>query len=622
MGFESEARDLRGSALVTGQPRYLGVRGEIVETSGRDRAVTLSFELPLGAEAASSWWDNVDTVRKTGGTGLFETVVRSPAGQTGTHSPYPIACVSGALAVAMGIPLDRPVFHRFSYSPQTGRLSVSFDFALTRSAARTPSKASFAFVIYATDPLWGFRSALERYYAIYPAAFERRIPKIGGWVAWGNLKAVPDFADYGFRYHWGPADPGAIAFDTAGGVYPFLYSDSARFFADLGTFSHRPTGAETVPALRELVESGDPRAVILGRPQAATGRIRFEGLQREMGPAKAEDWLKRAVAAVRISATTDDHGAYNVGYLLSRKDWGPPDWWTGRLFCNLDPAIAGGYGNFLLEDILNRVFPGQRARGGAYSGVALDNYFVDAETLDFRPDHVVASEIPLTFARGTNRPVVVGDFATLRWVAELGKRLRAQGGWVMGNLVTFPYPFAASVLDIHGYELKIADSAPIARALAYHKPVVTVPASEGSYEEAFLKKHVRFGFIPGGYVNERFSTDQALRGLYKRYVAPLVRCAEAGWEPMTFATSDNSAIKVERFGRPGSPLFLSVTNSSTSEQAGSIEIDAGKLGLRAEASRSKDLLYGKDVSWVPRQGARAATIRLGPGEALIVELNR
>jgi hypothetical protein len=613
---------ISGTALITGNALGVTVHGEVSDASRKDRAITISLELPVGPKAAATWWEDIDRSRPVSGSAVFENVVKTPAGATGTHSPYPLACVSGSSAVAMGIPLDKPVVHRFGYSSSTGRLSVSFDFALTPVAERLPSSAAFDVVIYPVDPLWGFRSALERYYTIYPASFERRVPKMGAWVCWGNVESVPGFSDYGFQYHWAPDSPAAAAFDSANKIYAFLYSDSARFFSDLGTFSRQPGRAEATGAIRGLLQSADSRGVILGRPQSATGRLRFEAMQRELGAEKASEWLRKALAAARISATTDAAGEYNVGYILNRKDWGPENWWTGRLLCDVDPDIPGGYGGFLLDDLFDRALPGARAKGGAYNGVALDNYFVDADTLDYSQEHVAISRIPLTFSHENLRPVVPGDFAMYRWVSELSRRLRAQGGWVMANTCSFPYPFAASDLDIHGYEWNLMDLAPLARALAYHKPVVSLPVKEEHYQEAFLRKHVRFGFVPGGYANERFATDTTLRALYKRYVPALLRCAEAGWEPVTEVVSENAAVRIERFGRPGSPMFLSITNVAPSAQLARIRLDVKRLGLSLRASRTTDLISGRNVELVPEKNELFGNIQLGPGEVLVLELTR
>jgi hypothetical protein len=66
--------------------------------------------------------------------------------------------------------------------------------------------------------------------------------------------------------------------------------------------------------------------------------------------------------------------------------------------------------------------------------------------------------------------------------AVLENVVKASAG---ANAVSVPCPFAASLLDVYGYEWNLMDFAPLARALAYGKPCVTLPA------EAFLIKHVR-----------------------------------------------------------------------------------------------------------------------------------
>jgi hypothetical protein len=61
-------------------------------------------------------------------------------------------------------------------------------------------KASFSFVLYTSDPAWGFRAATLKYYQMFPSSFTRRISpeREGGWYLsppYGSLDGK--VTDYG-----------------------------------------------------------------------------------------------------------------------------------------------------------------------------------------------------------------------------------------------------------------------------------------------------------------------------------------------------------------------------------------------------------------------------------------
>ncbi len=576
------------------KPHCLAVSGFIEDTTGKDRAVTLYFALPV-APRELTWWDDIDHARPVRGDEEFGCYNRCRVGANGRCSQYPFGGVGGAVGLSIGVPLDKPCIHRIAYHAGTGQLYVAFDFALTPATRKFPRRAAFSFVIYAHDGRWGLRAAAKKYYDLFPASFEKRMTRDGGWVCWSSLKHISRLSDFGFLYHWGPGGPSAVAYDDRIGVFSFLYNDSVRYFADLGAFPNKPDAAACQKAFEAYLAAADPAAFVLSRPAKATGRRRYERLVRARGAAAAADYLKRCVAAVRRSAAHDAHGRFIIGYVINRKDWGPPHWWTGRLFCNPDPDIPGGYGRFLLDEIIGRAFADYRRAGGELDGVGLDNYFVNALSLNFRREHFAYVDHPLTFSRLDWRPVQVGDFALYEWVDALARRMRRQGKFIMANMGKLPFPFAAGLLDMHGYEWGIERAAPAARTLAYHKPVVTLPVRPEHYTEAWIRKHVRFAFFPGGYGGRgRFATDPRLRALYKKYVPVIRALAAAGWEPVTFAAADDPAVRIERFGREGRlPLYFTAHNASDRRVACAATIDAAALRVNASALCAEALLGGE-----------------------------
>ncbi|MBC7287982.1 MAG: hypothetical protein H5T86_08045, partial [Armatimonadetes bacterium] len=192
--------------------------------------------------------------------------------------------------------------------------------------------------------------------------------------------------------------------------------------------------------------------------------------------------------------------------------------------------------------------------------------------------------------------------------------------WLIANQGHWPYPFAAPLLDIHGFEWGIQQAAPIARALAYHKPVVSLPLIDEHYQEPFIRDHVRFAFIPGGYATREFAERAGLRELYRKYVPAILACVTTGWEPVTYARTDNDAVKVERFGQPPGRILLSVVNTTGQPQRATLTADAKALRLPLRPLAVRTLVSGQDVNWRPRGDAMVCRLLLEPHQADVVAL--
>lgn len=605
------------AALYAERGDHLSVNATVTNLREEDRAVTVYFALPFPPGEAS-WWDDIHTATPASGNATLGAFHRISAGANGHHSMLPFGCVTGDEGLALSIPMDHPVLHRIACSPASRQLFLAVDLALTDATTRFPGRARFFFTISRCDPRWGLRSVAARYYRTFPDLFEKRIPEDGGWVCWGDCSHLPNIAQLGFLYHWGPSGPEAVAFDDSHDLHSFLYNDSARYFADLGQSDERPSGAEAAEAMRRLLDAEDPRAHILSARESATGRARYLSREALMGREAAERWLRDSIAAVRRSAARGPEGGIQVGYLVNRADWGGTDWWTGRVFCNIDPDIEGGYGQFLFERILRPTDERYREEGAELDGFGLDNFFSNATSLDFSREHLAACDFPPTFATGDHRPVVTGAAIVYEWVAELKRRLDAEGRWLIANTGRQPFCFSQHLLDINGLEWGMQTWAPSARVLAYHKPVVTLPVKPEHYEEAFIRVHLPMGAIPGGYASgDRFLPDTEVARLYERYVPILRRMSEAGWEPIPHATADEPAVRIERFGRD-LPLLLSLHNPAEEPISARVSVDLQALGLEARSAR--DLLGERDLAASVAGDALTFTVRLAAGDATAIEL--
>ena len=131
-----------------------------------DRAVSLSFAVPVAAPGWSLWTDTDTSV--TIGT------EREYAGQsqtlTGSPNPidlYPFATMTspgGTEGIAVGVPMEDIVYvQRTHFVTETSSLIITFDFGLTNRSNVFPSMGSFTVLLYALNrPQDGFRGALQQ----------------------------------------------------------------------------------------------------------------------------------------------------------------------------------------------------------------------------------------------------------------------------------------------------------------------------------------------------------------------------------------------------------------------------------------------------------------------------
>src|SRR5437016_298298 len=86
----------------------------VTDTSGKDRAITLSLCLPLDA-VGGTWWDDPQRSRPID-HGLFSNLSDRAGGVDNSASLYPLAVVAhGATATCLACPLDEPRMVRFVY---------------------------------------------------------------------------------------------------------------------------------------------------------------------------------------------------------------------------------------------------------------------------------------------------------------------------------------------------------------------------------------------------------------------------------------------------------------------------------------------------------------------------
>lgn len=173
LGVQAECTEAKG---------YISFSCRVQDLTGRDRAVEIGYDIPLQAKGWD-WGDDITHSRRIGATGIFRTVSENPArpGFAAICPSYPFSSLAdGSTGVSLGLPLAQgPRVYSTEYDAARQCLSVRFHFGLSKQVKKYPGQAWCSFLLYQHDGKWGFRSAADRYYHLFPADFEKRVPYEG-----------------------------------------------------------------------------------------------------------------------------------------------------------------------------------------------------------------------------------------------------------------------------------------------------------------------------------------------------------------------------------------------------------------------------------------------------------
>jgi hypothetical protein len=206
-----------------------------------------------------------------------------------------------------------------------------------------------------------------------------------------------------------------------------------------------------------------------------------------------------------------------------------------------------------------------------------------------------------------------------RWMAEDVHRM---GKLMFANSVPHRFAFLCPWLDIMGTEMNWAHNGQwkpasdswmnFKRTMCYQKPYLFLMNTyydqfTPDLVEKYFQRCLFYGMYPGMFSHNAaeapywrnptwYNRD---RHLFKRYIPLIKRIAEAGWEPVTYAHSDNERIYIERFGPDAEGnIYLTLLNDSDQAQAATIHIEREALNA-ALTSEVMDIL--NDISIAVRQ---------------------
>lgn len=284
--------------------------------------------------------------------------------------------------------------------------------------------------------------------------------------------------------------------------------------------------------------------------------------------------------------------------------------------------IAGGH------DILtNGGFEEAELLPATLDGVYLDTLECYEANLNYRRAHWPYAEEPLTFDCARS-PAMHQVYSHVTFARHMADWMHPLGRLVFGNC-TPATPFAAPYLDILGNELywKQGDvwtpwpdaEFNFARFMSRGKPYCMLQYGNLSVEEQtrYVKRCLFYGMFPsnqaapagGWYWADPIVVDRH-RPVFAKYMPVIVEVAEAGWQPVTLARTDDPEVWIERFG-DGEKFYLTVFNPGATRKTVTVTLDP-RSGATAKV-RLTDVLTGKSVRW--RSGGTSFQIELDAEDA-------
>ena len=589
-GFVAIGQEALGVRLTAKKRRGSGATFydvTLTDATGKDRALTLIYTLPLKKNELTWFQHPRRSILLTDVKSEVMNVASRPIG-AGRLSRYPFGAVASAgKGHAVGIDPATPLVFRVGCQPVTRELYLACDIGL---APEKPT-ATFSFCVFDFKAADAFRGALARYYALYPEAFATRLNEQGVWMPFAAISKVEGWQDFGFRFKEGDDE---TAWDDAHGILTFRYTEPMTWWMALTGDGPR-TLARGVEEAKRLATAGD-----------------------------------RAAQAWVSSAFEDEKGRV-PGRVLDTP------WCNGVVWSmNSAPGVAGE-----VTDFTNKLGAGYLDQQyGPARKATCDGEYIDSgeayvtEELDFRRGHFSGANRPLCFALKSRKVGLYKGMIGFEYVRAIEREMHGRGRYMMANGTPVDWFWLAPLLDVMGTETDwnpggqwspMSDEELLyRRALCKGKPycfLMNTDFAKFPYEasEKFMKRALAYGMFPG-YFSADASTGHYFtrpelynrdRPLFKKYVPLCKMVAEAGWEPLTGAVSDNESVIVERFGSQPGLCYLTVYNLAETRQKAGLTLTT----LRADKA-CRERVAGGEIVWTDAR----AEVEIDAGDVKVIEI--
>ena len=525
----------------------------LTNSDDKDRCLTLVYSSSV---LGTVWYEHPRSEIAVESNSEYVSATSMPNVGSGRLSLYPFAAVMGkqsSSGLGVGIDLKTPGFFRTGYNSGTEELFVAVDLALTKESPT----ATFDFVCFEFDPKYGFRGALDAYYKMFPNYFVSRTPEQGIWMPFSPISKVPNHEDFGFKFKEGNDEP---VWDDAHNILTFRYTEPGTWWMAIP--ADVPHNYDTALAhAKKLAEANDPKALALFRSgmHDAEGKFVCQILDTP--------WCKGAVWSI------NDMPEIKEGSFALK--------WSPQIFHN----------QYELTD----------------KGI-LDGEYVDSAEayatamLDFRRENFAAAQTPLVFSLGNHQPAIFKGLVMFEYSRKISEDMHRNDKLMFANSTPEHLCWLAPWFDVMGTETNwnhdgqwspMSDSAMLyRRTLCGTKPycfLMNTDFTKWTYDmsERFMKRSLAYGMFPGYFSADAstktyFSQPELYerdRPLFKKYVPLCKLVAEAGWQPITLATSSEPKVYVERFGADGKKTYFTVFNNSQEKKTAALRFEKNYIAF-------------------------------------------
>ena len=592
--FQAEWNGIQLEATIRGLPDHIAIEGVLRDTTGTDRCVQLTYRLPVAA-AGWRWYTGLDRFQTIEPGRTYTNATEIGRDTNRYISPWPYSSIDGPKAgLSMGVPMDHPSVYRMGYDEE-GYYTIRLDFGLTPDTKKFPCQAKFALALGRHDPSRGMRAAAKKYFTLFPQFFKVRT-RPG--ATFGNplIAQVRGLEDFGAMYgdrHGGDVRWIKLANDA--GMYAMTYNEPWMWRSSFGAMAQT-----ALPPAKDIIER----------------ERRDIDVWNKNSPGY---WQVPQAYSVRAFLNSVFHDEFGQPVMNGTRAYGGGRSRVVEWLTNADPEIVGPYGE-PNRGMLSWIYEygndanGARRLGGTANGIRYDSLgeWVHLGAENFRREHFAFADIPLTFSYRVGRPCQLSYFCALEYMTFVRREMLKQDGITYAN-GAIDVPWFTWLLDGISREgwLPETEGFQRIRMLMYQKTCGDWGGARiGRLSEAEIEHRLNtcltYTWWPGidGAPQEIF--DQK-RPIYKKYIPVLRALAQAGWEPVTYATAKPKGAIIERFGgEDGRPLFFTVRNIEQSPQSISVTIDARALGLSANQLRLSDVLAGKEITSAKSDGTGAS----------------
>lgn len=597
----------------------LAVDGTVIDKTGQDRALSLYLVLPV-EQPHLVWGQDIRQTVPVGERKELSNQVPVSVGAVGSISRYPFACVAGGFGgIEIAEDIQWPSVFRLFYNAPHHLFVVGWDVALTGKSQVWPARtARVRCALLACPPVpakMAFRQAALQFYRLNAPFYSQPPKPYGIWMPFTSPESVEGWQDFGFAFHEGD---NSMAADNAAGILCFRYIEPSSYWMPMPDSVPR-----TYQAALQMVQQ---------RAQELMPARPLDSL-RDPTP---QEWAR----AVLNSAVENAQGQFYVQF--SKVPWN-----NGALFIlNPSPGLPATPEEPTKASLSYTVQAGDRLfapqsspQKGHLDGIYLDSLEGWTDTLDYRLSDIQMCPYPLTYDSGFRRTCVpqwywVHDFA--RFVSA---DLHNRGRLLMANDTPNRFCVFAPLVDIMGIEVNWLQEGRFnpepdsvlsyRRTLCYRKPFLMMMNTDfDDFDHAMVEKYFQrclfYDLFPS-----MFSADAAThpywetpkwykrdRDLFKRYIPLFQKLSAAGWEPLTWAETDNPQVEVERYGQHLFTLY----NAASTAQSCSLHIALQYLPELVGVHQAMVLPGGEAIS-VKREGQQLIVpLNLSAGQTLVLEM--